>query len=901
MTGLLLSTKFNLPSTREKYVSRPRLFRMLDESLGRDISVTLVCGPAGSGKTTIVSEWLQRSKKIQHYQFSWLTVGPGDDDLTRFLNYFVTALQRMFPGIAAKMLNMLQTHKPPPVQVLATVLINELSQIKDRFFLILDDYHLISAESIHDFIRFLVDHQPQQLCLVLISRADPPLPLTRLRAHGQLIELRQSDLRFTFEETVEFINRTMDLTLTQEQTAALEKHTEGWIAGLQLAALSMRSEKERTNFIESFSGEHEFIADYLTDEVLALLSEPLRSFLLQTSILDRLSAPLCETVTGKPDAQVVLENLVDTNLFIVSLDNQSTWYRYHPLFKDLLRKRLYMTQADLLDELHNRASRWYEENGQVDLAIEHAISGKNNERASCLIEQVAEELLMRGESRIVLRWLEALPEEEIITHPLLLSLYGFALILCGRSTLKVTSLMEKMGDSDRKGEFRGELSMLQAFLAVMQGDAKRTIELSQQALQQLGTRHSFFRSLAADTMGMGYTLAGDIPAATRAFEQVVEISRLSDNAMMTIMALTNLAGLLYFQGKLQLAKVTCEQGLALAEERIGPGSPIIGKTLLNLAEIYREQGDLELASQYFLDATKLMENFVEIGLPIAYISTARLMMDQKKWSSAQEYIDKAHRLALETQSTKMDDQLVEIAQVRLWIGRGELNQAVQWANQRGFLERSPAEVLSDAGQNVTLNELVEVEILCLIRLHMALGQPALAIELIDGLIQVNEQMNYNRRRVEILILKAIALYQMNRKDQALDALEQSLRLGESEGYYRTFIEHGEPLAQLLYLAVERDLSPAYASLLLRGIVEEPIKTSTEEGRDPDLIEPLSDREREVLGLIAEGLTNGEIAKRLYIALSTVKGHTTNIFGKLSVKNRTEAVTRARRLGLLPPE
>ncbi len=863
--------------------------------------VTLVCGPAGYGKTTAVSEWLQGSKKIRSRQFAWITLERGDDDLTRFLTYFISALQRMFPGTGEGVLKMLQTHKPAPITALATLLINELSEISERFFLILDDYHLISTEAIQNFIGFLVEHQPQQLCLVLITRADPPLPLTRLRARGQLVELRQSDLSFTFAEAAEFVNQTMDLALSPEQVTVLETQTEGWIAGLQLATISMRSEKDRSAFFRSFSGEHEFIADYLTDEVLARLSEPLRAFLLRTSILDRLSAPLCEVVSGQSGAQAMLEHLVDTNLFIVPLDSQHTWYRYHSLFADLLRKRLQSTQAEFLDELHHRASQWYEENGQVDLAIEHAIAARDGEQATRLIEQVAEDLLKRGEARIVMRWLEAIPEAEIITRPFLVSLYGFVLILCGRSTQVVASLLEKMKNAGNRGEFEGEMSMLQAFLAIMHGDAARTIQLSEQALQQLGDRRSFFRSLAADTLGMGYTLAGDIPAATRAFEQVVEISRQSDNAMMTIMALTNLAGLQYFHGQFRIAKATCQQVLGLAEERFGPGSPMIGKTLLNLAEIFREQGDIETASQYFSDAARLMENFIEIGLPIAYISIARLKMDQKNWPSAQEYIDQARHLAQETQSTKMDDQLVEIAQVRLWIGRGEMVQAVQWANQRGLLERSPAELLSAAGRNVVLNELFEVEILVLIRLHMALRQPEKAIELIDGLIQTNERQGYKRRRVELLALKALTLHQMDRIDQALDALGQSLLLGEPEGYHNTFIEHGEPMVQLLYQAIEKNISPAYASRLLRAITEASPKPSPKGDLEFDLIEPLSVRELEVLALIAEGLTNGEIARCLYISLSTVKGHTTNIFGKLGVRNRTQAVARARSLGLLLQE
>ncbi len=898
MDNPLILTKFNHPPKGEKIVARSRLLNKLDESIREDVLVTLICGPAGYGKSTVASEWLQNSNKVRSHRFAWLTLDSSDDDLNQFLTYFVSALKQIFPGVGDRVLRILETHKPSPTPVLATMLINELSEIPERFFLVLDDFHLMTAESIHSFVGFVVDHQPQKMCMVLITRADPPLPLTRLRARGQLVELRQRDLSFTCDETVEFINKTMGLALTTDQVAALAHKTEGWIAGLQLVALSLQAESDRTAFFRSFTGEHEFIADYLTDEVLAHLSEPMRSFLLQTSILEQLTASLCEAVTGQPGAQAILDHLVESNLFIIPMDSQHQWYRYHALFADLLRKRLRSSRAEVINELHSRSSRWYEENAQIDLAIDHATSAHDFERAAHLIEQIAEDLLKRGKARLVLRWLEVIPETCILNHPYLVSIYGFALILCGRSTQVVASLLEKIEGIGHQGEFEGELSMLHAFLAVMLGDARSTIQLSEKAIDQLGDSRPFFRSLAADTLGMGYTLAGDIPAATRAFEQVVEISRQSDNTMMTIMALTNLAGLQYFHGKFQVAKATCQQVLSLAENEFGPGSPMIGKTLLNLAEISREQGDLETANQYFLETIKLMENFVEIGLPIAYISLARLRMDQQDWDSAQKYIDLAYELARNTKSTKMDDQLVEVAQVRLWIMQGELGQATEWANQRGLLTRSPSELCSAVGRDLTLNEMFEVEILLIIRLKMALHEPAVALKLIDELAQINEKQGYQRRQIELLVLKALTLSQLDRNDQALDVLAQSLQLGQLEGYERTFVEHGELMAQLLYRAVDQNISPDYAGRLLTVITETVEKSSLKDESYPNLIEPLSDRELEVLSLIAEGLSNNEIARRLYISLSTVKGHASNIFGKLSVRNRTEAVVRGRSLALI---
>ncbi len=521
MTIPLISTKFNRPVTGVNCIHRPRLLQILDESLAQNAALILVCGPAGYGKTTIVSDWLQALSTS--LPFAWLTLEQSDNELTRFITYLIASLQCIQPAMGEGILQLLHTHKPPPVQALGALLINELGAIQGRFLLVLDDFHLAASEPIHNFIAFMVDHQPPQMSLVLITRADPPLPLARLRAKNRLVELRQADLSFTPDEAAAFTAQTMGLALSPAQVALLEKSTEGWVAGLQLAAFSMRHRQNPGGFLESFSGEHPFIADYLTDEVLAQLPNALQTFLLHTSILERLCAPLCEAVTGESGAQAALGQLLDANLFIVPLDDQQTWFRYHTLFADLLRKRLHEAQGeDEVHQLHRRASGWYQDHHQADAAISHALAGQDYEQAAGWIEPLAESYMKNGQAVTLLGWLEALPQETLHARPVLVSLKGMALILYSRPLQTVTALLKALDAAP--DQLPGEAATLRALLAILQGKSAEAIQLSGQALQQLPARRTFFRSLAADSLGMAYTLAGDIESAMRAFEQVVEIS-----------------------------------------------------------------------------------------------------------------------------------------------------------------------------------------------------------------------------------------------------------------------------------------------------------------------------------------------------------------------------------------
>jgi len=913
LTTPLLSTKFSVPPISQNLVPRSRLLQKLNAGLRQVNRLSLISAPAGYGKTTLISEWLHTINEIAPIETvdaeepaapictAWLTLDPGDDDLARFVAYLVASLQQIQPGVGEGALAALRTPKPGSPVMLATLLVNDLLEIPGPFVLVLDDYHTITALPIHDFLSCLIDHQPSQMCLVLGSRADPPLPLPRLRARGQLVEIRQDDLTFNRNEAAEFLNSVMGLSLTRDVSDALEKQTEGWIVGLQLAALSMRDVQDVPAFIESFSGRHEFIADYLTDEVLSHQPKNQKAFLLQTSILDRLSAPLCEAVTRQEQAQDTLEQMSEANLFLIQLDHQQEWYRYHALFADLLRKRLQQTQGTVVNELHQRASQWYRDNGILALAVEHALTGKDYQSAVELIEQAAEPLLKRSETISLVRWLEALPDEQIRLHPALITYYGLALLFSGKPTDKLKSLSEKVDVSESADNLQGEFATFKALLAIMEGDAAESIRLSERALERLPPGRPFFRCLAADSLGMAYTLQGDTDAAVRAFEQVVQLSEQTGNVVMTIMALSNLAGLRFQQGQLRLSETSYRQVLDLAAAQLGKHSPATGKAFLGLGALTREWNDLESALQYYFEAAEMLEKFAEIGLPIAYLSIAMVKAEQNEWESVQSYIERAKLCARASTGTPLDDLLVEGLQARFWVMQGELHLAEHWAQSRGLIDKPLGKLQSLAGRSAAAGEFQQGEYLTLARLLLAKKRPRLAVEVLDPLLDTSDRKGHNRRVIEILILKSLALAQSEAIDDALQVLSRTLSLAEPEGYIRTFLDEGEEMARLLYKAAERGYSPEYAGRLLAEFSDLPSITpgTSETAAEERLVEPLSERELQVLTLIAEGLSNREIAGRLYISLSTVKGHTTNIYGKLGVNNRTQAVTRGRSLCILP--
>lgn len=909
MPAPILATKLYVPPLRPHAVLRPRLTGRLNGGLRGKL--TLVSAPAGFGKTTLLSEWLADCRRPA----AWLSLDREDNDPTRFLAYLVAALQTIEADLGAGVQSLLQSPQPLPTESILTALLNEIAAVPDDFVLVLDDYHVIDARAVDDVLTFLIEHLPPQMHLVIATREDPNLPLARLRARGQLTELRATDLRFTPEEAAEFLKEVMGLELSTEDIAALETRTEGWIAGLQLAALSMRGREDVPRFIESFTGSHRFVLDYLVEEVLQRQPERIRSFLLQTSILDRLSGPLCDAVTGQEDGRGMLEAVERGNLFVVPLDDERRWYRYHHLFADVLQARLLAEQPDRAPTLHRRASEWYEQHGSAADAIRHALAAEDFERAAGLVELAA--LVMLGSSQETLyRWLMALPDEVVRARPVLSVYYAFALL--GRGGFEAVdarlrdaeSWLDTSAETSERREapsidmvvvdavaFRslpGTIAVARAYHAGALGDVLSAANHARRALELLPEDDHLWRGAAASLLGIAYWTSGDLEAAHRSFAEGVAHQQMAGHTRFQIAGTYILADIRIAQGRLHEAVRTYEQSLQLATEQ---GEPVWGTAHLyvGLSELHRERGDLEAAKQHLLRSKELDEHG---GLPETryrwYVAMARIKEAQGDLDAALDLLDEAERQYVE--SPDPDVRPVAALKTRVWVAQGRLAEALGWTREQGLSAHDDLSYLREF-EHITLARVL------LARyesdreeryIHEAMG-------LLERLLKAAEEGGRMGSVIEVLVLQALAHEAQGNIPPALAPLERALTLAEPEGYVRIFVDEGRPMARLLYKALSQGVESDYIRRLLAAFpVAESEQTTSSQLRGPEseLIEPLSARELEVLQLIAQGLSNRQISERLFLTLSTIKGHNRIIFSKLMVGRRTEAVARARELGLL---
>jgi LuxR family maltose regulon positive regulatory protein len=875
MSAPILATKLYVPPPRSKLVPRARLSERLDESL--NCKLTLVSASAGSGKTTLVSEWVAGVGR----PVAWLSLDEGDSDPARFLAYLIAALRTIAPGIGEGALALLQTPQPPPLESTLTALLNDIAAIPAGFILVLDDYHVLDAGPVDVAVGFLVEHMPPQMHLVIATREDPALPLARLRARGQLAELRVDDLRFTLAEAGGFLNQVMNLSLSSEEVAAFEARTEGWIAGLQLAAISVQGREDAAGFIRSFTGSHRFVLDYLVEEVLSRQSEAVQAFLLRTSVLDRMCGPLCDAVMAGTAAsgQETLEYLERANLFIVPLDGERHWYRYHHLFGDLLRARLLQVLATPgVAELHIRASEWHEANGLEIEAFGHAAIANDVERAERLIEGHGMPLQFRGALAPILRWMASLPESVLDARPSLRATYAAVLLGSGHTSGIEEMLqaaersLEGTESSDASRVLIGRIASSRSMLALSQHRIEDLTIQARLALEYL--RPDNIPELTFVTMMLGYAcqFQGDRAGARKAYTEALSLCRASGDLINDVLVSIGLGAVEEMDNQLHLAAETYRHVLTLAAEL---PLPVASEAGLGLARISYQWNDLDAAEAYWrrsTDQARLLENTDRPVVCLLFL--ARLQLARGDLAGAAAAVAEADGSAREHDFVL---QMPEIAATRVAVllRRGDVTAAARVAE----LHDMP---LSRA------------------RVLLAQGDPAAALAAIEPFRRRAEERAWPDEQLKAIVLEVIARDANGEKDHAARLLGDALTLAEPAGFIRLFVDEGAPMARLLRGAMSRGQRHDYIRRLLAAFaVDEPATSASTTGQL--LPEPLSKREIEVLALIAEGLTNQEIATRLYLSLHTVKAHARNISSKLDVGNRTQAVARARTLGILSPE
>jgi len=882
----ILATKLYIPPPRPRVVRRSRLIERLDEGLQGKL--TLISAAAGFGKTTLVSEWLAGCGRVA----AWLSLDKGNSDPVGFLAYLVAALQTVAADTGEGVLAVLQSPQPPPIEPLLTTLLNEIAAIPDDFILVLDDYHVLDAKPsdasmpVDDVLAFLLEHLPPQMHLVVATREDPNLPLARLRARGQLTELRAADLRFTPAEATEFLDQVMGLDLLAADIEALETRTEGWIAGLQLAALSMQGHHDIAGFIKSFTGSHHFVLDYLVEEVLEQQPEGIQTFLLHTSILSRLCGPLCDAILQRDtdlsfaSGQKTLEHLEHANLFIVPLDNERRWYRYHHLFGDLLRQRLgHSLSPKEIAELHLRASEWYEKNAQLFEAFQHATAADDVERAERLIESQKMGLHFRSVAMPVLTWLTSLPAAVLDAHPRLWVRSATVALMAGQTTgveerlQSAEKALQNIEPDAQTRDLIGQIACARATVALTRYDPETMIIQARRALEYLPPDNLSFLFTANWALASAYLFQGDRAAAARACREGIAISQKSGDMFSTILATSDMGQLLELENQLHQAAETYRQVVQLFGDHPLPNA---SEALLGLARISYEWNDLEAAEQYGQQSLRLARQFDRVidRFLVSEAFLARLKLAQGDVDGA------AALLAQPEQSANQQDALQrmpEIAAVQVLVLVKQDNLAVaEHLAQQYELPLGQARVL-------------------LVR-----GDPSAALAVLEPWRQQMETRDWADEQLKTMVLQAVALQAYGKKDEALPVLGDALALAEPGGFIRLFVDEGPPMAQLLSEAAAQGIMPTYVDKLLAAFEAEGQKGAGQSDLSPaqPLVEPLSQRELEILQLIAQGLSNREIGERLFLALDTVKGHNRRIYNKLDVQRRTEAVARARELGLL---
>ena len=891
----LLSTKLLAPTHRTTLVSRRRLFEALDQGLAR--KVTIVSAPAGFGKTTLVGEWI----KQRNVPTAWISLDDNDNDPIRFLSYFIKALQTLNTKIGETALEILQSPQAQINEPLLITLVNEIAlTLPGEIILVFDDYHLAETPQINEIVYFLLNHLPPSMHVLIASRADPSFPVALLRGRGELNELRQNDLRFTSEEAGEFLNRVKGLHLTENQVGALVTRIEGWISGLQMAAGSIQGSESITTFIQSFTSSNRYIFDYLVEEILNRQPDNIQEFLLSTSILGRLSSELCNDVMNQSDSQSILEYLERTNLFILPLDKDRQWYRYHHLFADLLQKQLLQMRPDIISELHKRASLWFDKGGLSEEAIMHALATKDFEFAADVLEQNIPVMMGHGERiSLIDKFFGKLPEEFVRSRPVLSVQQIWGMAFSGRlneAEERFRELESQPGIGKNK-EISGHIALIRALIANIRGDMESAISLAHRADEFLPAEDVVVRGMIPYILGNGYLETGKLNEAEQACEQIKQFGIKTNSLWTKTVAYHRLAQIKKLRGHLKEAQALCEELLQFAAARKAEHYGFLCGIYFELGDVLRECNDLDSARKMVTEGLGYAETWgIPTDLVSGYITLARICLAQSDLEGAADAIRKAKKAREMGNIFRVIQTKLDTCEVQMWLQQGSLSNASGWADD---IEGR----LNDFDQGNDFDFVSEMEFIGLARVWMAISIKGenksyldKAIRLLSRLVNSAQESQRFYRLIEILVLQTIVFDLLGNEERAFEVLDKSIFLAQPEDCMRLFLDEGQPMKTLLYRAQKKGIGLSYAKTLLAAFNDE--RGGLSDSTSPTLPEPLSDREMDVLMLLPTKMTAAEMAEKLIVAKSTVDTHIKHIYSKLGVSRRMEAIQRAKELGLL---
>jgi LuxR family maltose regulon positive regulatory protein len=908
MKSNLVATKLHQPAQSPRRIGRSHLVARLNQGLAAGRQITLVSAPAGFGKSSLISDWAAGLDQ----PVAWLSLDEGVDEAVRFFAYFVAALQRVDQNIGHEIESVLRSGQLPPGEIISTVLINDILESSERFVLVLDDFQVIQERAILQVLESVLNNQPPSFHLALVTREDPLLPLARLRANDQMTEIRAGDLRFSSAETSRFLNGIMGLSLSQSEIEALLKRTEGWAVGLQLAGLSMQGKQDYGDFIASLGGEHRYILSYLTEEVLNSQPEDVQNFLLRTAILDKLNGDLCDAVTGRADSSVLLEHLYHANLFLIPLDEQGRWYRYHHLFGDLLHNQLHRSQAESLPALHQHASRWYEAADMPAEAIEHALAAEDYPRTVDLLERHAMSLINQGYAKTIEHWMQKIPPQWHSQSPRANLALAWMHLLRG-SYDHIPPYLEKVrtavprdesasGRADEASKaLQAEIASLQSNLLHVQGKVAESIEAANLALELAHPQDYYIRGLANLGLGGAYRQAGDYASSVQAYQNAILASRMAGNQVPEMLAVSGLSLMAIQHGQLRFAAEVCSQALGRLKHGEDTLPPIAGAVHGALGLVNYEWGRIDSAREHF-------ERALQLGAlgghnaSVIYTRTAQARMFRSggDLQKAGEALQEAIALLAVGAPTWLIPE-VTAQQVRLYMAESNPLAAGTVLEAQGISSQ-------DTGLPEAVGYPLELLYIAKIRLHLYQvgerdqpGDLKPDLELANLLFASAVEGQRMGIALQILLVRSQVRSVLGDHQASLQDLDQALALAEPEGYQQIFVEEGPAMAALLRKSLASGPHKDYVTRLLEAFpVKESIPAAAPANQqlNEPLIEPLTGREIEVLALMAEGLTYGEIAERLVVSLNTVRYHVKGLYGKLNVNNRTKAVQTARRLKLL---